>query len=114
MEIRFQSILRSCLKHFNLSPDIDLFASRLNTQFPCFASFKPDREAMAVDALTLDWAKYQFYAFPSFSKISKVLQMVMSDKAEGICVFPQWPTQPLYPQAKKFMCRDPIVLDSQI
>ncbi len=107
------NVLRSCLQHFNLSPNIDLFATRLNAQFPCFISFKPDPGAMAVDAFTLDWAKYQFYAFPPFSIISKVLQKVMSDKAEGICVFPQWPTLPWYPQAKKLVCRDPIILTSQ-
>ncbi|XP_071153666.1 uncharacterized protein [Mytilus edulis] len=37
-------------------PEIDLFASHLNTQLPIFCSWKADPESSFVDAFTLDWA----------------------------------------------------------
>ena len=37
--------------------DIDLFANRLNKQLPAYCSWKPDPEALATDAFTLDWGQ---------------------------------------------------------
>ena len=34
-------------------PEIDLFASRLNAQLPCYASWKPDPGASFTDALQM-------------------------------------------------------------
>ena len=48
---------------FNITPKIDLFASRLNNQLPAYVSYKPDPNVYAVDAFSLDWSKLQFYAF---------------------------------------------------
>ena len=45
---------------------IDLFASRLTAQLPRFVSWKPDPEAEAVDAFTLDWSQLRGCAFPPF------------------------------------------------
>ncbi len=45
------------------SPDIDLFASRLNTQIEKFVSWRPDPDASYVDAFTIDWNPFLFYAF---------------------------------------------------
>ena len=45
-------------------PSIDLFASRLNAQVPCCASWKPDPEAAYVDAFSISWKKQFFCAFP--------------------------------------------------
>ena len=56
---------------FNITPKIDLFASRLNNQLPTYVSYKPDPNAYAVDAFSLDWSKLQFYAFPPFSCVSQ-------------------------------------------
>ena len=37
------------------TPDIDLFVSRLNSQLPKYASWKPDPGASHVDALSFAW-----------------------------------------------------------
>ena len=42
------TIFKMILQHTGLDPQIDLFASRLNTQLPKFMSWKPDPEAIAV------------------------------------------------------------------
>ena len=49
-------------------PDIDLFASRLNSQVDKFCSWKPDPQSTFVNAFTLDWALFSYiYVFPPFS-----------------------------------------------
>ena len=60
----FSKVLR-----FNITPNIDLFASGLNSQLPTYVSYKPDPNAYAVDAFSLDWSKLQFYTFPPLSCI---------------------------------------------
>jgi len=39
-------------------PVIDLFASRLNTQCKAYASWRPDPEALFVDAISVNWGKF--------------------------------------------------------
>mgnify|MGYP003471155369 FL=1 len=65
----FQRILR-------LFPgmQLDLFATRYNNQLPNFISPFPDPLAAGMDALSLDWADRDLYAFPPFPLIPKVLQ----------------------------------------
>ena len=75
------------------TPDTDLLASRLNNQLPTYVSWRPDPGAIATDAFSLDWGQVYFYAFPQFCLIGQCLQKVVQDKAEGILVAPNWPTQ---------------------
>lgn len=73
--------------------EIDLFASRLNTQLSNYVAWKPDPECMAVDAFTIPWKFNIFYAFPPFSLIPQVIQKVIQDQATGIIITPFWTTQ---------------------
>jgi hypothetical protein len=91
-------------------PEVDLFASRLNTQLSRYVSWKPDPEAEAVDALSLHWADIKFYAFPPFCLIGKCLQKVVEDEAEGILIIPKWPTQAWFPKLLNMLVQDPVVL----
>ena len=79
-------------------PSIDLFASRLNAQVPCYASWRPDPDATYVDAFSISWKKQFFYAFPPFSLIARCLQKIAMEEAEGLMIVPFWPTQPWYSQ----------------
>ena len=63
------------------TPNIDLFASRLNYKLKPFVAFKPDPEACAINAFSISWSTYSFYVFPPFSILPKVLQKIQSDKA---------------------------------
>ncbi len=47
-----KQVLQSALSKLNFNPDIDLLASRLNTQFDKYCSFKPHPGAAIVDAFT--------------------------------------------------------------
>lgn len=51
------------------TPEIDLFASRLNAQIPTYVSWKPDPMAAYTNAFTINWSKKISYAFPPFSII---------------------------------------------
>ena len=90
-------IFNSILTHFDIIPDIDLFASRLNRQIDTFVSYVPDPEAMHVNAFTLDWSQYVFYCFPPFACIGRIIRKIINDKARGILITPDWPTQYWYP-----------------
>ena len=46
------------------SPKIDMFASRLNYQTLPYVAWKPDPQAMAIDAFTLNWDFPLIFAFP--------------------------------------------------
>ena len=89
-------IFRQVLEDLTFDPSIDLFASRINNQLPRFASFRPDPEAELIDAFTVSWENLNFYAFPPFICITKVLQKIMMEEATGIVVVPDWPNQPWY------------------
>lgn len=78
-------------------PEIDLFASRINKKCERFASWLRDPESYAVDAFTVNWSTFYFYAFPPFSIILQCLLKIIEDKAEGIFIIPHWTSQPWYP-----------------
>ena len=69
-------------------PDIDLFTSRENSNVDKYISYYPDPDAKGVDAFATSWSDLQFYAFPPFGIISKVISKIENEKAEGIMVVP--------------------------
>ena len=101
------------LERLDFKPDIDLFASRINHQLPRYVSYRPDPEAFAIDAFSLDWSNLDFYAFPPFSVIPTVLNKLVTEGAQGICVLPDWPTQPWYPRALQLLKQNPVYLKAR-
>ncbi|KAJ8911216.1 hypothetical protein NQ315_014928, partial [Exocentrus adspersus] len=89
-------------------PEIDLFASRANTKCQKYVSWRPDPDSILVDAFTISWTDYNFYAFPPFSLINRVVNKIIKDRATGILVVPNWPTQPWYPQFMRLLIEKPI------
>ena len=82
------SLLANAIQRLEFTPEIDLFATRVNTQFQRYVSYRPDPNATAVDAFSVDWSELKFYAFPPFSVIPAVLSKIQQDESEGICVLP--------------------------
>ena len=105
-------VLNLALEHLSFKPEIDLFATNINTQFGKYAAFRPDPGAMYIDAFSIDWSDLKFYAFPPISVIPMVLPKVKQDSAEGIVV-PFWPTQVWYPAMLKMLVSTPILLNSR-
>ena len=75
------------------SPQIDLFASRLNNKLEAYISWLPDPYAISIDAFVCDWGNNYSYIFPPFSAIAKCLQKIQADTAEVMIIAPLWPTQ---------------------
>lgn len=78
-------------------PKIDLFANQLNRKCTSYVSWMPDPGSLHVNAFTIPWNKWFFYAFPSFSLVPRVLSKIQTDKAKGIVVVPFWPSQFWWP-----------------
>ena len=93
-----ESTFQEICNFFKFVPDMDLFASRLNTQLKRFMSYRPDPECFAVNAFLSNWKKLKFYCFPPFAStvICRILQKIVQDSARGILIIPDWPSQPWY------------------
>ena len=105
------SVFNRILERLQLSPDIDLFASRLNYQIERYVSYQPDPKAVAVDALLVNWEDYDvFYAFPPFSLITQVLQKIQRQRVTGLLIVPDWPTQIWYPKLMRMLINYPLLI----
>lgn len=93
------------------SIQIDLFATRINTKCKIFVSWFRDPNSLTCDAFTISWKKYFFYAFPPFAIILKVLRKIMDDKATGIMVIPNWPSQAWYPLFESMRVSEKIIFE---
>ena len=99
----------ACAK-LSVTPDIDLFASRINYQITPYVSYRADPAALAINAFHMSWQHHLFYAFPPFSLITRVLQKIQEEKATGLLLVPKWPTQPWWPKLMQMLIQSPIQL----
>ena len=86
-------LLLHAISKLGVSPNIDLFASRLNFQIQSYVSFHSDPGAIAINAFYMSWKPYLSYIFPPFCPISRILQKIQEEKATVVAVIPQWSTQ---------------------
>ena len=93
-----------------MTPNIDMFASRLNWQIQPYVSWQPDPGALHNDAFTLDWSNYEVYAFPPFCLIGKVLTKIEYDESVTILIAPLWQTQVWFPKMLKLLVNTPVIL----
>ncbi len=92
------------------SPEIDLFASRLNAKCARYVAWQKDPEAVFIDAFSRSWKDFNAYAFPPFSLIAKVLQRIQQDKAQMIVIVPLWTTQSWFTVFLELLIKNPILL----
>lgn len=79
-----------------LIPVIDCFASNLTNQCAIFYSWFPCPGSSGVDSFTIKWID-NFYAFPPFFLVPRMLRKIITDKVTGVVVVPNWTSQPWYP-----------------
>ena len=82
-------------------PEIDLFATSINTKLQNYVFWSCQPEAKAVDAFLTDWAKQFSDNFPPFSLLGKVTSKIWQDKAHCIVIIPKWTIQYWYPVMKE-------------
>ena len=63
---------------------IDLFALRLNQQVTTFVSWKPDPDALFIDAFSRPWHERNLCAFPPFSDVGRCINKIKQEKAQGM------------------------------
>ena len=94
------NVFNSIVEDFG-RPEIDLFASSENKQIEKYISWKPEPEALAIDAFTVEWKEQFFYIFPPFSIIGRVVEKIQQDQTRCILITPDWPTQAWYPAVNR-------------
>ena len=101
---------RACVK-CQFVPDIDCFASRINSQLDRYISFKPDPFAEHIDAFSVNWGWFDNpYLFPPFSVIGQALQKLRVDKVDALMVIPRWPTKPWFNTFLDMLVGDQLVI----
>lgn len=78
-------------------PEIDLFPSRINSKYAKFCSRERDTEGYCVNALSVSWKDFYWFAFPPFALIPRILEQIKEGGCEGIPVVPDWPAQARLP-----------------
>ena len=68
-----QKIFTKIISKFQFQPEVDLFASKLNSHLSVLVSYHPDPEATHINAFSISWQDRPSYAFPPFAVIGKVL-----------------------------------------
>ena len=90
--------------------EIDLFATRLTNQLKSYVSWRPDPQAVATDAFSIDWSQLKGYAFPPFNLIPRTLMKVISNNANIVLVAPIWQTQHWWPLLLQLVVQLPVLL----
>ena len=81
--------LQTTFGHFQ----IDLFATRVNTQCATYFAWKPDPQASGIDAFAQPWNYKLMYGFLPFSLIGRTLQRLEQEGRRAVLIVPFWPTQ---------------------
>ena len=92
---------------------VDLFASRTNTQLPVFLSRLPDPKAFACNAFLNNWSTWKYlYANPPWNMIGRVLQRLLDHNHHGemILITPWWKSAPWWPLLQKMALEPPLIL----
>ena len=92
------------------TPQVDLFATQLNSKLQRFVAPFPDQQAWAVDAMSISWDRMFCYAFPPWNMMGEVLMKVREDQAEMIIVAPAWPGRPWFPLLLDLLVDQPLKL----
>ena len=80
------------------SLQVDMFATRENTQLPFFVSPCPDPMAAGFDAFSLQWNDWtSIYLMPPLNCMEEVLQRLQDYRGAGLLVAPFWPTKGWFP-----------------
>ena len=95
------------------TPEIDLFATRLNHKLPIYVSWKPDPYSVSINAFSVSWSQSYMHCFLPFSVIWKVLKKIRDNTAEAIVITPHWPTQSWFPAALQMCIAQPLVFGSR-
>ena len=79
------------------TPEIDMFASRLNAKVQKYVSWEPEPDNWKTDAFSFKWDNLFIFCFPPYSLLPRVVRKLRRDRPRAIVVAPHWPAQPWHP-----------------
>ena len=83
------------------TPDLDVFASRINHKLSKYISRFADSGAFAIDAFKHVWKGF-IYIFPPFILINRILSKIKRDKPKKVLlIVPLWKAAVWYPKLLK-------------
>ena len=91
-------------------PNVDLFATRFNHKLPLYVSPVPDDQALAIDALNMNWNLFHAYAFPRTILIPPVLAKIRQSRCRIVLITPLWPQRPWFSEVLELLVSAPIRL----
>ena len=95
------------------SLQVDLFATPINNKLKDFVSPFPHPRAIAVDAFSLDWNRYNhIYLFPPPNAITRVLRKLRRYKGHGVLIVQFRPAAPWFPSLRR-KC-EPLPLELEV
>lgn len=87
---------------------VDLMATFLTARLPRFISPYPHPKAIAVDAMSCQWAGMEGYMFPPWQMYGPVLTKLVSETDCTLTlVVPKWPNRPWFPLLLQMICDFP-------
>lgn len=104
-----RSTFLTILATFQISPSLDVFASRETAQLPRYMSWFPDNQAVARDAMINMWDK-ESYLFPPVPLIMKSLQRIREQEITAVMIIPKWPSALWWPMVQELMVGQPLTL----
>ncbi|XP_068229535.1 uncharacterized protein [Palaemon carinicauda] len=98
-----------CSRLWNLwgEPSIDLFATQSTKRLPVYCSPVPDQEAVAVDAILMEWEGLDTYAFPPFKILDRVMKFRESNNACMTLIALFWPMRPWITEVMEWLVDTP-------
>ena len=79
-------------------------------QLHTYCAWRPDTGCIHVDAFSINWGTYAFYAFLPFSLVSWCVQKIIQDKAKGFLGVRLWTTQPWFALVLQLLWSQPWVI----
>lgn len=91
-------------------PEVDLFASEVNTKLDRFYAKGCCPLVEESDALSATWVFQTAYAFPPMPLIRRFLHRVSREQKMILAILPDWPGRPWYPMLWSLSCQPPLPL----
>ena len=92
------------------TPEVNLFAPRLNNQLPRYVARYPNPGSIATDAFLQHWRQWKVFIHGSIVLLPRILQKLQQDQATGLVIAPTWPGQPWFPALRELLVDFPAQL----
>ena len=112
-----EQVYETICNHFDVDPEIDLFASWITSKCPLFVSKMDDPKSFAVNAFRQKWDSWDcVYCFPpvSDSVLCKVAEKVSQSFCKILLVIPWWTKCSWFVELQKHRVAEPYFLGRKV